>query len=386
MVDAKKKALEVLKKKVEPVYIELAERVQPGLGKSKYYPWILQRLMTTRQAKIALALPDVERNPETDKLEVSEAFAGKLNLDRKTVNQDIHDLYEKGFIFPTRKGPQPPRNYDQWLDTQNNAKFDKALGQEYYTLIAMMCDEEIAKSREEERVTRRIKVGQLVSGRIIPRWKAIKDIPGVLPLEDMRAILNANNLFAIAHCACRKRYKEGNCGVPEDLCLLIGRNAEYNIGRGSARQITREEAFDLINNETVKYPVVHVGSRNTEPQNLGLICNCHGCCCEVLRKPMVLGSEYPVWEFYAKSRFRTGVDPAKCIGCGLCVSKRCQFGAAQMKFYPEYEAERAWIDEAKCMGCGCCVETCSSGARGMRIVEPPDPETASTQAGPYVRT
>lgn len=386
MVDANKKALELLKKNVNPLYIELAERVQPGLAKSKYYPWILQRLMTVPQAKIALALPDLERTSELDKLEVSDAFAQKLNLDRKTVNQAIYDLYEKGFIFPTKKGPQPPRNYDQWLDTQNNAKFDKALGQEYYTLIAMMCDAEISKSREEERVTRRIQAGQLVSGRIIPRWKAIQSIPGVLPLEDMRTILNANDLFAIAHCACRKRYKEGNCGVPEDLCLLIGRNAEYNIGRGSARQITREEAFDLINNETVKYPVVHVGSRNSEPQNIGLICNCHACCCEVLRKPMVLGSEYPVWEFYAKSRFRTSVDPAKCKGCSFCVTKRCQFGAAQMKFCPEYGAKRAWIDEAKCMGCGGCVETCPSGARSMRIVEPPDPLAASTQAGPYVRT
>jgi heterodisulfide reductase subunit A-like polyferredoxin len=101
---------------------------------------------------------------------------------------------------------------------------------------------------------------------------------------------------------------------------------------------------------------------------------------------MVLGSKYPVWEFYAKSRFRTSVDPAKCTGCRLCVDKRCQFGAAQMKFYPEYGEERAYVDEAKCMGCGCCVETCPAGARSMRIVEPPDPDTAATQAGPYFRT
>ncbi|MDD5288205.1 MAG: 4Fe-4S binding protein [Dehalococcoidales bacterium] len=387
MRDAKKKALEMIKKKIDPIYKELAEKVQPGLGSSKYCPWILERLMTVQQAKIALALPDVEREATLDRLEVSDGFAKKLNLDKKVINRDIHNLYEKGFIFPTKKGPQSPRNFDQWLDTQNNAKFDKELGEEYYALLAIICDEEISKVREEERVAKRLKTGQLLSSRIIPRWKAIKDIPGVLPQEDVRAMLNHNEVFAIAHCACRKRYKEGDCGVPEDLCLLLGRNAEYNIGRGSARQITREEAFDLIDNETVKYPVAHVGSRTDTPLSpISLICNCHACCCEVLRKPMVLGSKYPVWEFYAKSRFRTSVDPAKCTGCRLCADKRCQFGAVQMKFYPEYGGERAYVDEAICMGCGACVETCPAGARSMRIVEPPDPDTAATQAGPYFRT
>ena len=93
---------------------------------------------------------------------------------------------------------------------------------------------------------------------------------------------------------------------------------------------------------------------------------------------MVMGSKYPIQEFYAPSRYRATVDPESCVSCRVCVDKRCQFGAAQMKFYPEYGEERAYIDEAICMGCGNCVETCPSGIRGMKEVEPPE---TLTEAG-----
>jgi len=374
----RQKAQEMLKKKIDPIYKEVAKRVQPGLEDSKYFPWILERLMNLEQAKLVLALPDMERDASADRLEVSEGFAKKLNLDKKTVDKYVRELYEKGFLYPTRNGPQPPRTMGQWLDTQNNPKYDEALGDEYYALIGLFSDYELGPPREE-RIAARIAAGLRGTSGIIPRWKAIKDIPGVLPAEDIREILKANDAFAVLHCACRKRYKERECGVPEEMCLVVGRTALYNIDRGAGRQLTRQEAFDLINNKTAKYPVVHVGTRTDDPKNFrGVICNCHYDCCEVLRTPCVIGSKYPVTEYYAKSRYRATVDPAKCVGCRLCVDKRCQFGAALMKHYPEYGEERAYVDEEKCMGCGCCVETCPTGARGMKVVEPPESYASGT--------
>jgi len=83
-------------------------------------------------------------------------------------------------------------------------------------------------------------------------------------------------------------------------------------------------------------------------------------------------TKYGIKEFYAPSRFRATVDPENCIACRTCVDNRCQFGAVQMKYYPEYGEDRAYIDEEICMGCGNCVETCPSGIRGMKVVEPPE--------------
>ena len=126
----------------------------------------------------------------------------------------------------------------------------------------------------------------------------------------------------------------------------MGRTALYNIDRGADRRINRSEALELVSKETAKYPVAHIGTRTIDPKNFrGVLCNCRFDCCEVLRTPMVVGSKYPVTEYYRKSRYRAVADPQKSVKCRVCVDKRCQFGASQMKYYTEYGEERIYIDE-----------------------------------------
>lgn len=366
------KAQEMLKKKIPREFHEVAKKVQPGLENSKYFPWIMERLMNLDQARIVLALPDADHDPASGRLELSEKFLKKLNLGKETAARYVRELYEKGLLFPTSKGPQTPRSMGQWLDTQNNPKYDRELGDEYYALVGLFSDNELGAPREE-RIGKRIASGGRGTSGILPRWKAVKDMPGLLPGEDVTQLINANQDFALLHCACRIRYKERECGVPEELCLVMGRTALYNIERGAGRRITKQQAMDIVLNETAKYPVVHIGTHTKDPKNFrGVLCNCHFDCCEVLRTPMVIGSKYPVTEYYRKSRYRAVADPGKCIACRTCVDQRCQFGAAQMKYYAEYGGERIYIDEGKCMGCGCCVETCPVEAHGMKVVESPD--------------
>ena len=47
------KAREMIKKEIDPIYLEVAERVQAGLKDSKYFPWIMERLMNLDQARLA---------------------------------------------------------------------------------------------------------------------------------------------------------------------------------------------------------------------------------------------------------------------------------------------------------------------------------------------
>ena len=366
-----KKVQEMLSKDIDPIYKDVAALLGPQLRNSKYLPWILARCMTIRQAKISLALPDPDWTPALGKLKVSETFAKKLGIDKGAIESDIFDLYQKAFIFPTKKGPRPATSFVQWFDPQNHTKFDKELGDEYFAAIGLMLDYEGLEEREKA-IAARIAAGMPQLARVIPRWKAIKDIPGMVPGEDIRELLKARKLFAVYHCACRKRYKDRECEQPEEVCLVMDGIAQRAIDRGAGRKISYEEAFDLMTNVLGKYPVAHIGARTDDPKKfIGLICNCHADCCVVLRGPMVIGSKYPVWEHYAKSRFRAITDTAKCSGCRTCID-RCQFKAIHMRVYPEFGEERSWVNEELCMGCGCCVETCPTGARSMKIVEPPE--------------
>ncbi len=65
------------------------------------------------------------------------------------------------------------------------------------------------------------------------------------------------------------------------------------------------------------------------------------------------------------------------------MEKRCQFGGAQMKFYPEYGKEKAYVDVELCMGCGNCVETCPTGARTFKLVRPVEWVTEGPQKRTY---
>lgn len=338
---------------IDPIYKELA--VMMNMGHSETMQKILSKLATPEQARIVRELPPP-----------SEEIAKKLNLDKEIVDKHIQELVEKGLVVLTRHGPRMARSEGQMHDMQTNTKFDKALGPEYFALWRQLLIEE-----RPERLKRRAEQKGPPTGRIIPRWKSIKDVQGVLPFEDVREILKAHKALAVVHCACKRINSNRECDIPDECCIIFGRTAEFNIrDRKCARELTYDEALELVDGMD-KYPVIHL-TPNVRDVSL-LLCNCHADCCDVL-KPYVEGGMVNIsfQKTHAPSRFVATVDPTKCRACKVCATKRCQFGAAQMKYYPEFGAERAFIDVDKCMGCGSCVLTCSAKARTMKLIRPPD--------------
>jgi formate hydrogenlyase subunit 6/NADH:ubiquinone oxidoreductase subunit I len=59
-------------------------------------------------------------------------------------------------------------------------------------------------------------------------------------------------------------------------------------------------------------------------------------------------------------RGRLVFDPAKCIGCKLCM-RDCPAGAIEIVKVGEKKFE-ARIDQAKCIACGQCVDSCPKSA------------------------
>jgi len=366
----------VVAKKIDPVYFDLAEKIGGARCKeSKYAPWILDKLMTPQQARISLALPDPYRDPSWGKehLGVSEQFAKDLGLDKETVNKELKNLSKirQIYLSPTRKGYQLPRGTHFFT---HGGRYDDPD-------LTDMCW--VFGRLEEQKFRCEVIEAQKASGRrlagwmILPRWRAIKDLPGVLPIEDLREVFKARRRWAVVHCMCRNDDRERQCDTPVEVCMTFDRGADRRIDETKdGKDLTLKEALDMIDSLR-DYPIVSIlmGGQTKairDVKELSSLCQCHWDCCLAMMPWYMPYSNYSITDFIMKTRFRATADPEKCIGCRRCIDERCMFWGAQMKYYPEFDAERAYVDEEKCTGCGLCVETCTVGARGMKVVAGPE--------------
>lgn len=347
------KIKQLLTQPVDPVFRELSAKLKSP--KSEIMPRVLAKLMTLQQAKIVNSLPATP--PE---------IAQKLNVSKEAVDKDIQELYEKGVLFPGKSGWHMIRSWGALHDSAgaSNTKF---LSDDFLDLAFAEHDEQIQDRIEEVRSGKEkvFKTGM----RVVPRWKSIKDVPGVLPIEDAREIFRSAEPIAIVDCACRKIDRNRECKdvVPLTTCVTFGKSAEYNLKRGAGKKLSYKEAMDLIDSFDKVHLVHLTGNRNTMPN---LVCNCHTDCCGSFHRTRSAKKALNQSSL-VKSRFIASVDTAKCRGCQMCI-KVCPIGAAQMKSYPEYPGKRAYIDADECIGCGLCVISCASEARKMNLVRPPE--------------
>ena len=186
--------------------------------------------------------------------------------------------------------------------------------------------------------------------------KIDKEIEGVsqkvLAFEEIEEILNQKTSFSVMDCSCRTHHEilGKGCGKTIETCVSFDLNAEFFIGNGMAKRLTREEMLDLLR-KCEKEGLVHL---SLNAQNINFICNCCKDCCGILR---------PLTEFhrpgmFATSNFRATIDRSKdCKECFQCFEK-CPTHAIlsipnQGDGNPDFE-----IDEKLCIGCGLCSSNC----------------------------
>lgn len=136
--------------------------------------------------------------------------------------------------------------------------------------------------------------------------------------------------------------------------------ADYYIDNGLGREITREEAEQVLL-KAEESGLVHCSS-NHKGQKI-FICNCCGCCC----KALAAITKYENPGLITKSNFYAAVDTETCDGCEACPD-RCQVEAIHMA------DDIAVITLEKCIGCGLCVSTCPT--ESIRMVHK-DPDALS---------
>ena len=195
--------------------------------------------------------------------------------------------------------------------------------------------------------------------RYIPVGKAIKpDLQAVFPIQLMEQVITQARRIAVAHCPCRVSYRllGRGCEHPTEVCLKFDELADFVIDKGLARELTQEEALDLIR-VTEEAGLVHFVD-NAEGE-IKHNCNCCGCACwnvgNIRRRKIPRDAIMATY-------FLRETDSEECLGCGECATI-CPVEAVQMK------DGLPIIDQDWCIGCGVCATVCPTEAVVLRARE-----------------
>ena len=198
--------------------------------------------------------------------------------------------------------------------------------------------------------------------RTIPVAKSIHPQHNVGTFDEVMTLLQqAEEPFAILECICRKKksIEGGTCKVTDrqETCLAIGPMARMALLSDAGKEITREEAMAIIEQNQKQGLVLQPS--NTEKAEF--ICSCCGCCCGMLGIHQNLPKPLDFWV----ANFYAAVDKDTCEGCGACM-KRCQVGAVSVAA----KKQPAVADRNRCIGCGVCIPACPT--KSIILVKKPD--------------
>ena len=227
--------------------------------------------------------------------------------------------------------------------------------------------------------------------RTLPIQGTIEDNREIQPYEEAVKVLDQHDYFSVSVCPCRQRKKLDpdfeDSTYPMEVCLHFGRLGRYVDENGMGRQITREEAEEVLR-KSAEAGLVH-GMFNVQ-QAPDTICNCDPNDCLMFEAFHKLKHA----EGMSPSNYRVRINRETCIGCGLCV-KRCPMSALQMEDAPEAKdrvtvlvddekgekqlknkkGKVSTVDPDLCIGCGVCAIKCPSNSmvleRKEALVDPP---------------
>lgn len=162
--------------------------------------------------------------------------------------------------------------------------------------------------------------------RVIPIESALVGVEGVEPWEKLSSYLDKYDTFSVSDCSCRasRRHIDEGCGHLEtEMCIQMGSGAEYYIKTGRAREITREEAKEIIHNAE-QLGMMHEMPHTEELGEAFAICNCCGCSCFSMRIASMFKTPDAI-----RSNYTAKVNPENCVACGQCV-ENCPVNAIQL--------------------------------------------------------
>ena len=136
-------------------------------------------------------------------------------------------------------------------------------------------------------------------------------------------------------------------GKPDDVCLQLGKGAQFVIDQGMGRKITKDEAMEILD-QSEEAGLVHCTNNR---QEIDFLCNCCSCHCVILRNAMA----QPKPGLAVNSGFQPLWNYENCTACATCI-ERCPIKAVCMG-----EDDEPKVDPEQCIGCGVCATGCPTG-------------------------
>ncbi len=340
----------------QDVYQRLAEHLSNvGMG----YPVretlldILRENLDPSEAEISLALPSgvIPFSP----VSVDEVLS-RVAVSREELELTLERLAKKGFLYVGRT-PSGDKGY---------ALLHVGFG---FPQTFFWKGEETPHARKmallvakyfNRQVTTEAYGGQTKQYRYIPVGKAIKtDLQAVFPLQLMEDVVENARRIAVAHCPCRVSYRlvGRGCEHPTEVCMKFDELADFVIDHGLARELSKEEALDVIG-ATEEAGLVHFVD-NAEGE-IKHNCNCCGCACwnvgNIRRRKIPRDTIMATY-------FMRDTDPDECTGCGECAAI-CPVEAVEVSEKGIPVVDREW-----CIGCGVCATVCPTDAVVLNVRE-----------------
>lgn len=127
-------------------------------------------------------------------------------------------------------------------------------------------------------------------------------------------------------CSCRygrKQLDEGCADDYRDWCIAVGDMADYCRETGRGRDITYDEAMDILRRAEANGYVHQITNIDGEGK-IFAICNCNVKICNALRTSQLFNTPN-----MSRSAYVAEVDKKNCVACGRCV-EYCPAGAVKL--------------------------------------------------------
>jgi len=337
--------------------------VKMGAPGSKYFPKILEAMMTPEEAEILLDMSGAMTAAE---------IAEKRKTDINILQSRLDSMDRRQVIRRQGEKYMAPANIVAfhhgaigWMDENLKAKVYPMWGDFFYAEWRDIILDGFIRRKES---------GSPGGHRVVPAYKALRKSPKVRPdqilwYEDMEQIMKRSEDTNVMMCGCRGLWRQ--CDKPIDACIHVQyptvqprRKPQANEFMKPPKNVSFEEVMAVID-DCEERGMIHIPLNTSQGD---LFCNCCDDCCMVLNP---LFNKGMVHEILVPSRYRATEDTELCSGCQTCVD-RCMFDAIEMRRVPGSKKLKSAIISENCMGCGVCVVTCPKGALTMELVRPPE--------------